>query len=182
MQEELIISGFGGQGVLSMGKILAYAGIVEGKEVTWMPAYGPEQRGGTANVTVILSDKSIASPILNRFDTAIVLNQPSLEKFESLVKPGGCLIYDSYGIPTPPSRKDIAVYRVDAMAESARMHNAKLLNMLVLGALLKVRNLVSIDNVVKGLRKALPERYHNLIPLNEQAIRRGMEIVTLVNK
>lgn len=182
MQEELIISGFGGQGVLSMGKILAYAGIVEGKEVTWMPAYGPEQRGGTANVTVILSDKSIASPILNRFDTAIVLNQPSLEKFESLVKPGGCLLYDSYGIPTPPSRKDIAVYRVDAMAESARMHNAKLLNMLVLGALLKVRNLVSIDNVVKGLRKALPERYHNLIPLNEQAIRRGMEIVTLVNK
>lgn len=182
MQEELIISGFGGQGVLSMGKILAYAGIVEGKEVTWMPAYGPEQRGGTANVTVILSDKSIASPILNRFDTAIVLNQPSLEKFESLVKPGGCLLYDSYGIPIPPSRKDIAVYRVDAMAESARMHNAKLLNMLVLGALLKVRNLVSIDNVVKGLRKALPERYHNLIPLNEQAIRRGMEIVTLVNK
>lgn len=182
MQEELIISGFGGQGVLSIGKILAYAGIVEGKEVTWMPAYGPEQRGGTANVTVILSDKSIASPILNRFDTAIVLNQPSLEKFESLVKPGGCLIYDSYGIPTPPSRKDIAVYRVDAMAESARMHNAKLLNMLVLGALLKMRNLVSIDNVVKGLRKALPERYHNLIPLNEQAIRRGMEIVTLVNK
>lgn len=182
MQEELIISGFGGQGVLSMGKILAYAGIVEGKEVTWMPAYGPEQRGGTANVTVILCDKSIASPILNRFDTAIVLNQPSLEKFESLVKPGGCLLYDSYGIPTPPSRKDIAVYRVDAMAESARMHNAKLLNMLVLGALLKVRNLVSIDNVVKGLRKALPERYHNLIPLNEQAIRRGMEIVTLVNK
>lgn len=180
MQEEIIISGFGGQGVLSMGKMLAYAGIMEGKEVTWMPAYGPEQRGGTANVTVILSDKPIASPILNRFDTAVVLNQPSLEKFESLVKPGGCLIYDSYGIPEPPTRKDIAVYRIDAMAEAARMHNAKALNMIVLGALLKVRPLVSMDNVVRGLRKSLPERYHNLIPANEEAIRRGMEIVQTI--
>lgn len=177
MQEEIIISGFGGQGILSMGKILAYAGIMEGKEVSWMPAYGPEQRGGTANVTVILSDEPIASPILNRFDTAIVLNQPSLEKFEPLVKPGGCIIYDSYAISTPPARTDIKVYRIEAMAEASRMHNGKLLNMLLLGGLLRVRPVVSIENVVKGLRKVLPERHHVLIPENESAIRRGMEII-----
>ena len=107
MKEEIIIAGFGGQGVLSMGKILAYSGLMEGKEVTWMPAYGPEQRGGTANVTVIVSDDKISSPILSKYDTAIILNQPSLEKFESRVKPGGILIYDGYGIINPPTRKDI---------------------------------------------------------------------------
>lgn len=99
MKEEIIIAGFGGQGVLSMGKILAYSGLMENKEVSWMPSYGPEQRGGTANVTVILSDERISSPVLNEFDIAIILNQPSLEKFESKVKPGGILIYDGYGIP-----------------------------------------------------------------------------------
>ena len=109
MKEEIIISGFGGQGVLSMGKILAYSGLMEGKEVTWMPAYGPEQRGGTANVTVIVSDERISSPILSSYDTAIVLNQPSLEKFESRIKPGGVLIYDSYGILQPPTRTDIDI-------------------------------------------------------------------------
>ena len=92
MKEEIIIAGFGGQGVLSMGKILAYSGLMEDKEVTWMPSYGPEQRGGTANVTVILSDERISSPVLNAFDVAVILNQPSLEKFESKVKPGGILI------------------------------------------------------------------------------------------
>ena len=115
MKEEILIAGFGGQGVLSMGKILAYSGLMEGKEVTWMPAYGPEQRGGTANVTVIVSDDKISSPILSKYDTAIILNQPSLEKFESRVKPGGILIYDGYGIINPPTRKDIKVYRIDAM-------------------------------------------------------------------
>lgn len=179
MQEEIIISGFGGQGILSMGKVLAYAGIMEGKEVSWMPAYGPEQRGGTANVTVILSDETIASPILNRFDTAVVLNQPSLEKFEPLVKPGGCIIYDSYAIPVPPTRTDITIYKINAMAEASRMHNGKLFNMLLLGGLIKVRPLVSVEDVVKGLRKVLPERHHSLIPENEQAIRRGMEIIEI---
>lgn len=94
-----------------MGKILAYSGLMEGKEVTWMPAYGPEQRGGTANVTVIVSDEKISSPILSKYDAAIILNQPSLEKFENKVKPGGVLIYDGYGIIHPPTRKDIHVYR-----------------------------------------------------------------------
>lgn len=177
MKEEIIISGFGGQGVLSMGKILAYAGIMEGKEVSWMPSYGPEQRGGTANVTVIISDQRIASPIISQYDTAIVLNQPSLERFEPLVKPGGTLIYDPYSILQEPSRKDINIYSIDAMMESARMQNSKVFNMLLLGGLLKVRPIVTVENVVKGLRKALPPRHHALIPQNEAAIRRGMEII-----
>ena len=98
MKQEIIIAGFGGQGVLSMGKILAYSGLMEGKEVSWMPSYGPEQRGGTANVTVILSDDRISSPVLNEYDIAIILNQPSMEKFENKVKKGGIIIYDGYGI------------------------------------------------------------------------------------
>ena len=111
MKEEMIIAGFGGQGVLSMGKILAYSGLMDDKEVTWMPSYGPEQRGGTANVTVILSDDRISSPILNMYDTAIVLNQQSLDRFESQVKPGGVLIYDSYGIHNAPTSMCIASMR-----------------------------------------------------------------------
>ena len=125
MKTEIIIAGFGGQGVLSMGKILAYSGLMEGKEVTWMPAYGPEQRGGTANVTVIVSDERISSPILSKYDIAIVLNQPSLDKFEPKVKEGGILIYDGYGVINPPTRKDINVYRIDAMDKAAEMKNSK---------------------------------------------------------
>ena len=177
MKKEIIISGFGGQGVLSMGKILAYSGLMEDKEVTWMPAYGPEQRGGTANVTVIVSDKRISSPILSRYDVAIVLNQPSLEKFEPKVKPGGILIYDGYGIINPPTRKDINVYRIDAMDKTADMKNAKVFNMIVLGGLLKVCPVVSTEGLHSALFKSLPERHHDLIPLNMQAVEEGMKII-----
>ena len=177
MKKEIIISGFGGQGVLSMGKILAYSGLMEDKEVTWMPAYGPEQRGGTANVTVIVSDKRISSPILSRYDAAIVLNQPSLEKFEPKVKPGGILIYDGYGIINPPTRKDINVYRIDAMDKAADMKNAKVFNMIVLGGLLKVCPVVSTEGLHSALFKSLPERHHGLIPLNMQAVEEGMKII-----
>lgn len=177
MKKEIIISGFGGQGVLSMGKILAYSGLMEDKEVTWMPAYGPEQRGGTANVTVIVSDKRISSPILSRYDVAIVLNQPSLDKFESKVKPGGILIYDDYGIINPPTRKDINVYRIDAMDKAADMKNAKVFNMIVLGGLLKVCPVVSTEGLHSALFKSLPERHHGLIPLNMQAVEEGMKII-----
>ena len=181
MSEEIIISGFGGQGVLSMGKILAYAGIMEDKQVSWMPAYGPEQRGGTANVTVIVSDEMVSSPIVSAYDTAIVLNQPSLEKFEPLVKPGGTIIYDGHSIIQPPKRDDINVYRIDAMEEAARTGNSKVFNMLVLGGFLKVRPIATVEDVVKGLHKALPERHHKLIPMNEAAIRRGMELIQKMN-
>lgn len=177
MKHEIIIAGFGGQGVLSMGKILAYSGLMEGKEVTWMPSYGPEQRGGTANVTVILSDEPISSPILNQYDIAIILNQPSLDKFENKVKPGGILIYDSYGIHTPVKRQDIQVYKIDAMDAATEMQNAKAFNMLILGGLLKIEPIVKLENVLLGLKKSLPERHHKLIPMNEAAIKKGMEII-----
>jgi 2-oxoglutarate ferredoxin oxidoreductase subunit gamma len=177
MKEELIIAGFGGQGVLSMGKILAYAALMDNLEVTWMPSYGPEQRGGTANVTVILSDSEISSPMLDDYDTAVILNQQSLDKFESKVKPGGTLIYDSYGIHKAPTRTDINIYRIDAMEATFEMENAKAYNMVVLGALLKIKNLVPIESVIKGLKKTLPERHHHLIPMNEDALNRGMNLV-----
>ena len=177
MKTEIIISGFGGQGVLSMGKILAYSGLMEDKEVTWMPAYGPEQRGGTANVTVIVSDERISSPILSKYDVAIVLNQPSLDKFESKIKQGGILIYDSFGIVNPPTRKDITVYRIDAMDRAAEMKNAKGFNMIVLGGLLKVCPVVSTDGLKKALFKSLPERHHAMIPLNMQAVEEGMRLI-----
>ena len=163
-----------------MGKILAYAGLMEGKEVTWMPSYGPEQRGGTANVTVILSDERISSPVLNTFDIAIILNQPSMEKFESKVKPGGILIYDGYGIHTTSQRTDINIYRIDAMDTAAEMQNEKVFNMLILGGLLGICPMVRIDNVMLGLKKSLPERHHHLLPMNEEAIRKGMEIIQKV--
>lgn len=177
MKHEIIIAGFGGQGVLSMGKILAYAGLMEGKEVTWMPSYGPEQRGGTANVTVILSDERISSPILNEYDMVVVLNQQSLDRFESKVKPGGTLVYDSYGIHTPPTRNDIDIRRIDAMEKSFELKNSKGYNMLVLGALLKIRPMVTVDNVLAGLKKSLPERHWHLLDENEQALRQGMTLV-----
>ena len=138
MKHEIIIAGFGGQGVLSMGKILAYSGLMEDKEVTWMPAYGPEQRGGT---------------------------------------PGGILIYDNYGIHRAPTRKDIKVYNVAAMDATLEMKNSKTYNMIVLGALLKVCPMVTLESVIKGLKKSLPERHHKLIPLNEEAIRKGMSLI-----
>ncbi|MDE5745060.1 MAG: 2-oxoacid:acceptor oxidoreductase family protein [Paramuribaculum sp.] len=179
MKEEIIIAGFGGQGVLSMGKILAYSALTDNLEVTWMPSYGPEQRGGTANVTVILSDKLISSPVLDTFDTAVILNQQSLDKFESKVKPGGTLIYDSYGIHRPPVRTDINIYKVDAMEATFDLNNAKTYNMIVLGALLKIRPVVPLESVMTGLKKVLPARHHHLLDLNRQAITKGMDLVKL---
>lgn len=178
MTEEIIIAGFGGQGVLSMGKILAYSGLVQGKDVSWMPSYGPEQRGGTANVTVILSDESISSPVLNTFDTAIVLNQPSLDRFEKLVKPGGTLIFDGNGLNKLPTRKDINIYRINATEYAYANNETRTINMIILGGLLKIRPIVSIENVLLGLKKTLPSRHHHLIPLNEKAIHIGMELIT----
>ena len=177
MKEEIVIAGFGGQGVLSMGKILAYAGLMDNLEVTWMPSYGPEQRGGTANVTVILSDAPISSPVLDTFDTVVALNQQSLDKFESKVKKGGLLIYDPSGIHRLPQRTDIKVVSVDAITASVELKNSKPYNMILLGALLKLRPMVEIDAVLRGLKKTLPERHHHLLPLNEQALRKGMELV-----
>ena len=177
MKEEIIIAGFGGQGVLSMGKILAYSGLMQGQEVSWMPSYGPEMRGGTANVSVILSDQRISSPIIQKFDTAVILNQQSLDKFEPQVKPGGVLIYDPNGIINPPTRTDIKIYKVAATDAASKTGNMKVFNMVVLGGYLKVKPIVSIENVKEGLAHSLPERLHKLIPANEAAIKIGMDIV-----
>jgi len=182
MTEEIIIAGFGGQGVLSMGKIMAYSGIMDDKEVTWFPSYGPEMRGGTANVTVIVSDSRISSPILQEFDTAIILNQQSMDKFEKMVKPNGTLIYDPNGIVNLPTRTDINIYKVEGTRAAVEMGNPKVFNMIVFGSYLKVRPILSIDNVEKGLEKSLPERYHKLIPLNLEAIRKGQEMIETVQE
>jgi 2-oxoglutarate ferredoxin oxidoreductase subunit gamma len=180
MTEEIIIAGFGGQGVLSMGKIMAYSGLMQDMEVSWMPSYGPEMRGGTANVIVIISNERISSPIIRKFDTAIILNQQSMDKFESTVKPGGVLIYDSNGITRHPERKDITIYRVDATEEASKMKSPKTFNMIVLGGFIKIKPIIRLENVIKGLKKSLPERYHSMIPMNEKALERGMEIIKKV--
>ncbi|MGE5382628.1 MAG: 2-oxoacid:acceptor oxidoreductase family protein [Omnitrophica WOR_2 bacterium] len=177
MTEEIIIAGFGGQGVLSMGKILAYSGVMGNKEVSWMPSYGPEMRGGTANVTVIISDERISSPILSSYDTAIILNQQSMDKFEETVKPGGILIYDPNGITRHPSRKDINIYSIDAADEAAKIGLTKVFNMVVLGGFLKIKPVVQPEFIHKGLEKSLPLRHHNMIAENEKAIEKGKEII-----
>lgn len=182
MKEEMIIAGFGGQGVLSMGKILAYAGLMHDQEVSWLPSYGPEMRGGTANVTVILSDEKISSPVLTHFDTVIALNQPSLDKFELLIKPGGTLIYDGNGIIRHPSRKDINIYRIDATKKAAELEMGKTFNMMVIGGFLKVKPVVSIKNIVDGLKKSLPLRHHKLIPMNEKSIEIGASLIQKIHK
>jgi 2-oxoglutarate ferredoxin oxidoreductase subunit gamma len=175
MTEEIIIAGFGGQGVLSMGKILAYSGIMQNQEVSWMPSYGQEMRGGTANVTVIVSDERISSPILNFYDTAIILNQQSMDKFEKTVKPGGLLLYDPNGINRHPERQDIKIYKIEGAKLAAEMGNTKIFNMIVLGAFLKLKPIVKFENVIRGLKESIPERYHKLIPLNEAALKKGMD-------
>lgn len=181
MKEEIIISGFGGQGVLSMGKIIAYSALMQDKEVSWLPSYGPEMRGGTANVTVIFSDQAISSPVVTECHTLIALNQPSIDKFEQAVRPGGLLIYDGNGITRHPERKDISVYRIDATEKAASLGLTKVFNMMVVGGYLKVNPVLSLDNVVEGLKKSLPERHHKLIPMNEKAILMGEDLIQKVN-
>ncbi len=177
MTEEIIIAGFGGQGVLSMGKILAYSGVMQDKEVSWMPSYGPEMRGGTSNVTVIISDNRISSPTLNEYDTAIILNQQSMDKFEKSVKKGGLLIYDPNGITRHPERKDINIYQIEAADKASKIGILKLFNMIVLGGFLQIKPIVGKEFIEKGLQKSLPKRHHGLIPENIKAVEIGKEIV-----
>jgi 2-oxoglutarate ferredoxin oxidoreductase subunit gamma len=177
MTHEILFAGFGGQGILSMGMTLAYAGIVEGKEVSWMPSYGPEMRGGTANCIVIVSDKRISSPIVTRFDALVAMNQPSVDKFEKAVKPGGIIMYDSGNIIVPPTRTDVTVAPVPVEAEALKLNNLKVRNMIMLGAFLSVCQVVGTTAVVKALSKVLPERYHHLLPLNRRALERGETLV-----
>ncbi|MDE6381672.1 MAG: 2-oxoacid:acceptor oxidoreductase family protein, partial [Muribaculaceae bacterium] len=138
----------------------------------------PEQRGGTANVTVILSDSKISSPVLDKYDIVVALNQQSLDKFAPKVKPGGTLIYDTNGIHNRPTRDDIKIYPIDAMEATLEIGNSKAYNMVVMGALMKAMSYkLPMENVIKGLKKSLPERHHKLIPLNEKAIEKGGSLI-----
>ena len=178
MLQEMIFAGFGGQGVLSMGTLLAYAAMKEGKEVSWMPSYGPEMRGGTANCIVNISDQPISSPIVSEYDVAVVLNQPSLRKFESCVKEGAFLIWESTNIKTPPTRTDIDIYPIPAVDKATNeLKNVQVMNMLLLGSLIKINNIVKKESLMIALKETLPERHHHLIPLNEKAIEIGMSLV-----
>ena len=173
---ELLIAGFGGQGVLSMGQIIAYAAMIEGKEVSWMPSYGPEMRGGTANCIVIVSPVRISSPIIARFDSAIVLNQPSMEKFEKSVKAGGFLMYEQSTIISLPTRRDIELLSVPAAEEANILQKKQVANMILLGAFLSRRPIIEISNVMSALKKVLPDRHHHLLPLNEKALEVGVRM------
>lgn len=180
MSEELIIAGFGGQGVLSLGMTLAYAGMVEDKEISWMPSYGPEMRGGTANCITIISDKKISSPIISQFDSAIILNQPSMDKFADRIKPGGLLLYESANIFKPSTRTDIEIIGIPATTEALKLKNAKIMNMIMLGVYLEVKPIVKIESVLKALKSVLPEKYHNLLPLNKEALELGKTLANQV--
>lgn len=171
--EELVVAGFGGQGVLSLGMTLAYAGMIDGKEISWMPSYGPEMRGGTANCITILSDTRISSPIISKFDSAIILNQPSMDKFAERVKPGGLLLYESGNIFKPSTRTDIQLMGIPATTEATRLKNSKIMNMIMLGAYLQLRPVVKTEAVVEALKEVLPEKYHHLLELNRQALALG---------
>ncbi|MFN5168133.1 MAG: 2-oxoacid:acceptor oxidoreductase family protein [Cyclobacteriaceae bacterium] len=174
--EELVIAGFGGQGVLSLGMTLAYAGMLQGKEISWMPSYGPEMRGGTANCITILSDTRISSPIIAKFDSAIILNQPSMDKFADRVKPGGLLVYESGNIFKPTTRTDIQLLGVPATTEATRLKNNKIMNMIMLGAYLHMRPVVKTESVMKAQKEVLQEKYHHLLPVNEEALRLGATV------
>jgi 2-oxoglutarate ferredoxin oxidoreductase subunit gamma len=177
--EEIVIAGFGGQGALSMGQLVAYAAMSEGKEVSWMPSYGPEMRGGTANCIVIVSGERISSPIVTRFDAAIVLNQPSLEKFEQAVRPGGLLLYERSTVTTPPERRDLEVLGIDGVAEAQRLSSKQVANVVLLGAYLARRPVVSAASVLKALASVLPAHRQHLVPVNERALARGAELARL---
>ncbi len=177
MQTEIVISGFGGQGVLFAGQILAYAAMDQGLEVTWIPSYGPEMRGGTANCTVIISDEEIGSPLVRNPQVAVAMNRPSLDKYDPLVKPGGLLIINSSIVDKNSERKDIRVVRVPANEIAEKIGDRRMTNMVVLGALLANLPILPLEALEKALAEHLPERHHKLLPLNYQALREGAKQV-----
>lgn len=180
MLQEVMFSGFGGQGVLTIAKNLAYTGMLDGKDVCWMPTYGPEMRGGTCGCTVSVSDNPISSPILEKFDTVVALNQPSLDKYQPQVKKGGLLIWESTNIGEAPTRDDITVVAIPAYEEATKLGNTLVMGMVLLGALIQKTGVITVEGVVNTLKKTLPERRHNLIPLNEKALKRGFELAEAV--
>ena len=172
-----IFAGFGGQGVLLIGKLVAYAGMDEGRNVSWLPSYGPEMRGGTANCSVVVSDDPIASPGLSMADCVIAMNTPSLDKFEANVLPGGKLFINSSIIDKKATRTDIDVYYVPCNDIADQLGNPKVLNMAMLGAYLEATKVVGVESVLQALLHSLGEKKAHLIPLNRQAIEMGAESI-----
>ena len=175
MQTEIIIAGFGGQGVLFAGQLLSYAAMDEGYEVTWIPSYGPEMRGGTANCTVVIADEEIGSPLVRTPKAVIAMNLPSLEKYESTIRPGGILVLNSSIINREISRDDILIVRVPGNEIAEELGDRRMTNMVLLGGLLANLPVLSLDAIERALQAHLPTRHQRLLPLNKQALRRGAE-------
>jgi 2-oxoglutarate ferredoxin oxidoreductase subunit gamma len=173
MQDEIIISGFGGQGVLFAGQLLSYAAMDLGKQVTWIPSYGPEMRGGTANCTVVIADEEIGSPFVRNPRAAIVMNLPSLDKYEDTVQPGGYLIINESMVNRKSERKDIHIVSIPGNEIAEELGDKRMTNMVLLGGLLANLKVMGLDDIKKALKEHLPARHHKLLPLNYQAIERG---------
>jgi 2-oxoglutarate ferredoxin oxidoreductase subunit gamma len=172
---EMIFAGFGGQGVMSMGMMVAYAGMIEEKNVSWIPSYGPEMRGGTANCAVVVTAEEIGSPIITEPDVVVAMNLPSMNKFEPMLKPGGLLIYNSSLIEREGGRDDITVIGVPANQLATELGNSRVANMVVMGTLLAKTKAVGTESIKKALRQVLPSHRHDLLGINEEAIKRGAE-------
>lgn len=167
---KLIIAGFGGQGVLMMGQLIAYAAMHEGKEVTWLPSYGPEMRGGTANCSVIVSDKKISSPIILEATAVAAMNLPSLIKFESILKPGGQLFLNTSLIKELPARNDLEIWKIDANGIAAGLGSDKVSNMVILGAIVDKTDIVKTESIEKAMEKLFTGKKAELLPLNKEAL------------
>ena len=177
MQTEIVIAGFGGQGILFTGQILAHAGLKAGQNVTWLPSYGPEMRGGTANVIVIISNEEIGSPIVQQPQIAMIFNLPSLQKYEPLIKPGGTLVYDNSLIDSAPRRSDINLIAVPAGAVAQNIGDPKTTNMVILGAMIAATRILPVETVVKALRDYLSCHGGASFEADEAALRRGARLV-----
>jgi 2-oxoglutarate ferredoxin oxidoreductase subunit gamma len=173
MLHEIIMAGFGGQGIMSMGQLLTYAGMLEGKKVAWIPSYGPEMRGGTANCTVIVSPWEISSPVIHEPNSLIVMNRPSLEKFAPKVTGGGLLLFNSSLIQVRPTRKDIRVFAIPTNELAEQLKNQRVANMVMLGAFLEQTKAVSMEAVMASLEKVIPVSRHHLLELNRNALKLG---------
>jgi len=173
MQQEIIISGFGGQGTLFAGQLLAYAAMDSGYHVTWIPSYGPEMRGGKARCTVIVSDEEIGSPLVRRPRAAIVLNIPSMKAFEPAIKPGGVLVVNSSLVPQKSERTDIRVFYISASDIATNLGNIRLANVICLGALVQSTGVVPLEAIEQALDDHLPERHRKLLRLNKEALHKG---------
>ncbi len=176
MTQEIIMSGFGGQGVMVMGQLLTYAGMLEDKQVSWIPSYGPEMRGGTANCSIIVSDLAIGAPIVSEPHAVVAMNLPSIAKFAPSILPGGVLVINSSLVDQGCDRTDIKTYMVPANEIAAELGNGKVANMIILGALVAATGIVAVDSLIKAFAKVFASK-PDLLTINEQAIRRGMEFI-----